>query len=249
LKIYVIGYSSKNNDEGIRNICHKMYQQISERHKTQYCDVNNVTKIFSDLKNFNPDIIHFFVGPSTIFSFILCKLIRVYYPSAKIIISALQPGTLKFSKLIRYLKPDLVLVQTQKTERLFQKLGCNTCFLLNGVDTDRFVPVSSLRKSELREKYGFDRNKFIILHVGHIQKNRNISILEKLQNEDTQVVIIGSSSTPVDATISDKLTLVGCKIITDYLKNIEEVYALADCYVFPVTDRFNCVETPLSVFE
>ena len=34
-----------------------------------------------------------------------------------------------------------------------------------------------------------------------------------------------------------------------HFPNIEEIYNLADCYVFPVAHRGFCIETPLSVLE
>ena len=40
----------------------------------------------------------------------------------------------------------------------------------------------------------------------------------------------------------------GCIVWRDYLKNIEETYALADCYIFPV-EKGNSILMPLSVME
>ena len=34
-----------------------------------------------------------------------------------------------------------------------------------------------------------------------------------------------------------------------YVENIEEIYALADCYVFPTTNSIGSIELPLSVLE
>ena len=33
------------------------------------------------------------------------------------------------------------------------------------------------------------------------------------------------------------------------MRDIEKVYALADCYIFPTANPFNSIETPLSVLE
>ena len=41
----------------------------------------------------------------------------------------------------------------------------------------------------------------------------------------------------------------GCIVWTNYFPNLEEIYALSDCYVFPTINRRACIETPLSVLE
>jgi len=41
----------------------------------------------------------------------------------------------------------------------------------------------------------------------------------------------------------------GFRIIDEYVPNIEEIYNLADCYVFPTFKRHNCIDMPLSVME
>lgn len=38
-------------------------------------------------------------------------------------------------------------------------------------------------------------------------------------------------------------------IIDSYLQSIQEIYQLADVYLFPVMDIKNCIDVPLSVLE
>ena len=163
--------------------------------------------------------------------------------------SALQPSRFYFSGLVKFMKPDLMLIQSYKYEKSFKDLGCKTKFLPNGVDSDRFVPISESFKDELREKYEVERDKFIILHVGPIKKKRNIEFFEELQKDSNQVIIIGRESQERDMNLYQTLERKGCIIWTNYLKNIEEVYALSDCYVFPTSDEYSCIEMPLSVLE
>ena len=48
-------------------------------------------------------------------------------------------------------------------------------YLKTGIDTEKFVPVSLEKKKILKKKYGFDEEKPLILHVGHLNKGRNIN--------------------------------------------------------------------------
>ena len=146
-------------------------------------------------------------------------------------------------------KPNLVLIQSDNAEKLFGNVGCKTEFFPNGVDTEKFLPVSLTVKKQLREKYGIDTGKFVILHIGSMQKGRNIHLLGKMQREDSQVIIVGSTSTGIEQDIYQSLRNSGCFIWMDYIENIEEVYKLSDCYIFPTRNAVSSIEMPLTVLE
>lgn len=53
-----------------------------------------------------------------------------------------------------------------------------------------------------------------------------------------------------DASIRTMLEIRGnITIIDTYLRNVQEVYQLADVYLFPVQEIENCIDIPLSVLE
>ncbi len=53
----------------------------------------------------------------------------------------------------------------------------------------------------------------------------------------------------VDPQVSAKLANAGVRVINDYLPHVEEVYQLADGYLFPVMDEGAAIGVPLSVLE
>lgn len=67
--------------------------------------------------------------------------------------------------------------------------------------------------------------------------------------EDTEVLIVGSTTIKKEMKAYNELKKLGFKIIDEYIHNIEEIYGLADCYVFPTFSENYCVEMPLSVME
>ena len=87
------------------------------------------------------------------------------------------------------------------------------------------------------------------MHVGPIKKRRNIDIFEELQKDGNQVIIIGRESQESDTNLYRALKRKGSMVWAHYLKNMEEVYALSDCYIFPASDEYSCIEMPLSVME
>jgi len=87
------------------------------------------------------------------------------------------------------------------------------------------------------------------LHVGSIKEGRNLQILGEMQGNTNQALIIGSSSTKIERTTQSELEERHCLVWTEYFRHIEEIYALADCYVFPTTDKTASIALPLSVLE
>ena len=255
LRIYLLADYSGHSDEGMKRIA-ACYEEglVRRQHEVRTKDVRKVLHPSSwrEFQKFKPDIIHYIPGPSPV-SFLLTKFAMMTYPGAKAVMSATHPAFhgffSLFTPLIRLLKPDLLLVQSTKTERMFHRLGCKTTYLPSGVDMSRFSPVPVATRQQLRDKYEISQNKFVVLHIGHLNKTRNIEVLSRLQRGNTQVVIVASTTTRASNTIRRELEESGCLILSGYQPKVEELYQLSDCYVFPTTDERGSVEMPLSVLE
>ncbi|MBQ9859804.1 MAG: glycosyltransferase family 4 protein [Clostridia bacterium] len=120
-----------------------------------------------------------------------------------------------------------------------------------GVDCKRFTPVSTEHKRKLKEQYGFDPDRPVVLHVGHLKKGRGVGELLKL-NPRYQVVLVTSTLTASeqDAALRQQLTeRDNVRLITEYLPHIEEVYQLSDVYFFPTVASCHCIDIPLSCME
>ncbi len=124
-------------------------------------------------------------------------------------------------------------------------------YLQTGVDIEKFVPVSAEKSAELKAKYGFDSDRPVILHVGHLNYGRNIAELMKF-DEKYQILLVTSTLTKDEQDIELKNKLLSrsnIKLIDDYIPNIEEIYQLSDAYFFPVLEAGKCIDVPLSAME
>ena len=253
MRICLISSYSGTLGEGMRNVAFHFDKELTKRHEVLHLSLDALfsKEFWKKIKNFNPQIIHYVPG-RTIKSFVIAKVLKFCCNNnAKIAMSVMLLNLHPLGgEIISLFKPDLVLTQSYKTERLFTKLGCKTEFLPSGINIKKFIPVSKGVKEALRGKYRIDKEKFIILHVGHINKGRNIQILNKLQQKgNNQVIIVTSSVEPIEHKVYKNLKESGCIVWRTYFENIEEIYALSDCYVFPTTDTLKCIELPLSVME
>ena len=262
-------------DEGIKKVAYILIDMLSKE-----CDVLGFCKygmnvenlpirvipsnrlllsyrLRKEIKKFNPDVILYIPSASmTFYGYLRLEILKYYAPNAKSFMLALLPKILpRFQKKILqiFLRPDLILAPNKKICDYVSGFGCKARFIPLGVDTQKFSPVSDQRKRELRKKYGIPHDKFIILHIGHINHGRNLRALKSLQGDDNQIIIVSSTSTPEDTpkdiTLQKELESEMIIIFDKYIDSIEEVYQLSDCYVFPVTFEGGCISIPLSVLE
>lgn len=203
---------------------------------------------------------HYLHGP-TIRSLLLLKGLQVYLNRCKIVISATRPYFSRFSRwAIPFLKPDLILTQSEKFERFFNTKGCLVTFLPNGVNCDQFSPFNGQEKPSIRKNLGLPEDKKIILHVGHIKENRQLHIFQKIQELDAvQVVIVGGTAQKTDEKIKTELESSGVMVFHRYFEDVSIMYKSADMYIFPIQDSGNdlpnaynqvgAIDLPLSVLE
>lgn len=251
MKICIIGDVEGNHDEGMKNTAYNIYNELKKNGNDIFA--LSPKKVFypsfwREIKKFNPEIVHYIAGPS-ILSFIILKFLKIYCRNVKSIISVIHPKFLISKQLISILSPDLMLIQTDDMEELCKEIECDFSFLPNGVNTNKFQPCNPDIKKDLREKYNVDPTKFVVLHVGNIRKGRNLSVFKRINQEDMEVIIVSSGTISKDETHYHELKKYGFRIIDEYIPDVEEIYNLADCYVFPTFKRHNCIEMPLSVME
>lgn len=264
LRICLLADYTGHDDEGMKKTACNYYRELAKSHDVKLLDIEGITSVnfWKEIRDFQPQIIHYIPGPS-ILSFLAVKGMKLYSHRAKTVISAMHPSfygikgltygpvfglSSMLKNLIPLLKPDILLVQAFDTEAMFSQLGCRTEFLSGGVDTKVFAPVPQQIKLKLRKEYGIDRGKFTILHVGSFRKWRNVQTLSRFLNSETQVFIVGSTAN-IEDDIYQMLSRDGCILRREYIANIDEVYKLSDCYLFPTFDRRGSIEIPSSVLE
>ena len=266
---------SRPLDEGIKNAATQLIKALSAEASVQgACRLGNdllenmieipginrglVSRRLGRLiRRFNPDILLYIPRwAGTFADFLRLRMLRLYQGRARSVIVVLQPknkGGLQ-TRILKYVRPHLVLTPSPRVIGRMRELGIRVCFLPLPTDQTRFRPAQDEQeRGRLRKRYGIPAEKFIILHVGHINDGRNLEALLPLQGKDRQVLMVSSSSTSRVSYKDDGLKRVlksaGIIVIDDFLDQVEEVYRLSDLYVFPVVQETGCISLPLSVLE
>ena len=263
MRICLIGDFSGNPDEGMKNISKTVRDKLSLKHNVLALNSRDTLKksFVKSIGSFQLEIIHYLHGP-TIRSLIILKAAKCFSGSKpKTIVSATRPYFSKFSKwAVSLFKPDLVLTQSIKFEDFFKEKGCLVEFLPNGVNCDKFAPVSEKEKLNLRKQFGLTEHMKIVLHVGHIKTNRNLDLFREIQKiENVQVVIVGSITETSDEKLKNDLQKAGIKVFNKLYNDISEFYKMADLYIFQLKDtgtklpdsynQVGAIDMPLSVLE
>lgn len=250
-RICILGSYSTRVDEGMANVSYYLYHNLRIVHEAEFSllDLHDVWtgKFWRIILSSKVDILHFIPGP-TIKIFTLAKILQIFTRS-KLVISATRPDLPDFFKKISWLfRPDIVIVQSEKSGNLFKGVDYKTAFIPNGVDTQRFGPVDLPRKLRLRKEYGFEDNDFIMLHIGPLREGRNQKSLLQFKNE--KILLIVSITNPSEEeAYQDFKDSPNVTIWKTYFPNIQDIYAIADVYIFPVFKELSSIDIPLSVLE
>jgi glycosyltransferase involved in cell wall biosynthesis len=175
--------------------------------------------------------------------------LRCHAPVAMV---ALQTtvGVLR-GRLARWAAPDLLLLATEAECQAARALGLRAHCVWSGVDLDRFRPPRPGEKEALRRKWGIAVDRQVVLHVGHVKEGRNLRALAPLGASDdvTMLVVASGQRAPESEALEAELKGQGIEFLSGYRPDVEELYRLADCYVFPTASNDSAVAMPLSVLE
>ena len=260
-------------DEGMKNFALKLFEALEQQHdmtgiavfnksevgesKKFICICSNRLfinrKLYAILRQARPDlIIYSSASCGNFFALLRMKILKLYVPDAKIAVIVFQPA--RYNRFLKpflpFLMPDLILSQTPESKDSFSFAKDKVFFLPSGVDTSKFVPVDLKTKEMLRIHYGFSKDDYIILHVGHVNGNRGVGMLAEIfKTMDCKVLLVGSTSTVADENLVRELNVAGVQVMNRYFHRIEEIYQMADLYIFPVQNEDASIGVPLSVLE
>jgi glycosyltransferase involved in cell wall biosynthesis len=157
--------------------------------------------------------------------------------------------------------PQVFLAQARRWQRLLARAGATTIDFPNWTDFARFHPVAPGQRAELRASFGLPLDRPVLLHVGHVKANRNLSALIAAQRCGRyQVWVVGSESESQPGPWRHELELAGVRVDSRFFPEIERVYQAADVYVFTVRaipsgefphgyNEVGVIDMPLSVLE
>ena len=210
-------------------------------------------RLFSLIKKCGKSVIYIPFPARTFATALRIFILSVFSTEKVTVVLTMKYKTGFFVCMLLRLSGAKFLVFSKDALDFYAKIVGNrrVVYLKTGVNIQKFVPVENEKKFELKQKYGFDPERPLILHVGHLNSGRNIAHLTELK-KDYQVLLVTSTLTKNEQDAELKNKLLSCsniRIIDDYIPNIEEIYQMSDLYFFPVVEEGRCIDVPLSCLE
>ena len=116
--------------------------------------------------------------------------------------------------------------------------------LQNGIDVEKFMLRNNDNVAQLRKEFNISKNSKVYMNITRFDKQKNlpfvIRVFHEIYNLDpTAFFIIGGTESPLESNrmqieqyvtknkLSDRIKIVGPRM------DIEDLYQLADCWIFP----------------
>ena len=197
MNIHVIGTVNGEVNEGMRNIATHISRAFEKEHMVIYSGLRQLPKIIFDSKKADVTFIFAWADKH------IYELVRA--------VSALCPDV--WVALVQ--KPSDEFISLVRDN----PLGCSYLYIFDddvrdlkvaegkalrrfsvGINTEKFVPCDEAGSRELKEKYGFDPEKPLLLHVGHCSAGRGLE--DFLHVRSAQRLIISSGMYEDEALVS-----------------------------------------------
>ena len=210
--------------------------------------------LWDDIRRVRPEtLVYVSRSSTTLAALIRSRILQSMARRASMVMIGLQPRALGrvAAMVARPLWPDLLLVTTDEEAQRARALGARVDLIATGVDLSSFRPPDKGEKEALRSRWGLPSTARVVLHVGHLTSGRNLESLVPLAAQaGTRVVMVASSQWDAESPgLERMLEDAGVTVFRGYIPDVDEVYRLADCYVFPTRSTDHAIAMPLSVLE
>lgn len=134
---------------------------------------------------------------------------------------------------------DMIICVSPEVERETREAGFSRVTMIpNGVDTEKFIPVSRQAKAGLKEKIlRGDRDRKVALFVGRLGPEKNISVLLQsmaLVDDKALLLIAGEGDIRPQLQAQAKKEGLADKVIfLGAVENVSEFYQIADVFILP----------------
>lgn len=242
-KIHIISTANGQINEGMRNVATHITKAFQKDHEVCCSGLKDVVSI---IKNSKACDVTFVFARANKLVYWLARIVEKF--CKKVWIVCVQKPDAEYARLTEKhpLKASYLTLVEKDLDDVTVRDGYQKRTFSVGIKSDKFSPVDSNRALELKQKYGIAADKPLVIHVGHCSAGRGLEDFVSITNAERMVVASGMFENPQTVkTLEDA----GVKIHKGYLENVEEVYQMADVYLFPTHSTEFVISIPLSVME
>lgn len=243
VKIHIISTVNGQVNEGMRNVATHISKALETNHKVFYSGLKDIVSIIKNSYTCDATLIF---ARANKHIYWLTKIVAILAKNVWLV--CVQKPDAGFTQLARKkpLKINYLAIVENDLRDIPVPNGFNKDIIGVGIKLDKFKPVNNERQRALKVKYGFDEFKPLVIHVGHCSAGRGLEDFTEIKDAQRMVV---SSGMFENANTVNTLLDSGVTVHKGYLENVEEIYQMADVYLFPTRSTEYVISIPLSVME
>ena len=241
--IHVIGTVNGQVNEGMRNVATYLTKGFKKENTVLYSGLKQLSRVA--VNSSKADVTMVFARANKQVYW-LVRFVTVFCKDVWIVL--VQKPDANFMRLsaIKKLRCNYLSITQKDLDAAEVLPGYRKRLFSVGICADKFKPVTLERQRELKIKYCFDPALPLVLHVGHCSIGRGLEDFVKIHDAQRMVVASGMFE---NKAVVKALQDANVRIHKAYLENVEEVYQMADAYLFPTRSLEYVISVPLSVTE
>lgn len=242
-KLHIISTANGQVNEGMRNVATHIAKAFEKDHEVLYSGLRDIVSIVKNSKACDTTLVF---ARANKLVYWLVRIVELFCKNVWII--CVQKPNVEFVSQTkkRPLKANYLTIVESDLKDIAVRLGYQTRTFSVGIKANKFCSVDADRALELKRKYGISTEKPLVVHVGHCSAGRGLEDFASITNAERMIVASGMFENPDTVkTLEDA----GVKIHKGYLENVEEIYQMADVYLFPTRSTEFVISIPLSVME
>ena len=241
--IHIISTVNGQVNEGMRNVATHIAKAFEKDHEVRYSGLKDVASI---IKNCRACDVTMIFARANKLVYWLSRIVGMF--SKNVWVVCVQKPDSDFTALVRKhpLKANYLTIVEKDLDEITVWPGYRKELFSVGIKTDKFQPVDKERQKELKAKFGIETDRPLVIHVGHCSAGRGLEDFAAIKDAERMVVASGMFE---NAETVKTLEDAGVKIHKGYLEHVEEIYQMADVYLFPTYSTEFVISIPLSVME
>lgn len=143
--------------------------------------------------------------------------------------------------LIKHNNLQMIALHDDMRKEINQMFGINnTIVIYNGIDFNKYKPLTQAQEDALRQETGLKKDDFVMGHIGRFSKVKNhtflLDVFNELQKrkENAKLLLVGAG--PLETDIRAKITDLGLNekvVILSHRTDVNALLRLMDVFVFP----------------
>ena len=245
MKIHIISTINGLQNEGMRNVATHLGKAWEQSSEIIYSSFRDVVKM--PVRCLQSDVTVIFAKCNSKIYYV-ARLCRMFCKKVFLVVVQ-RPDMAYITKNNKHpLKCHYFTICRSDTELIKLSENSQIYDFSAGINTEKFFPVNAAQRIALKHKYGVSTDRPLVIHVGHCSVGRGLEDFAKIDEKKFERLVVASGMFE-NSGVKDLLIQNGIQFLSGYIPEVNEIYQMADVYLFPTRLDDFVISVPLSILE